>query len=58
MLTNYYTNLITNQPELENRGRLCLFIDGASLFYAAFQLGINLDYQKLLSVLTAGSPYL
>ena len=57
-LTDYYTNLITNQQELEKRGRICIFIDGSSLFYAAFQLGISLDYLKLLSTLTAGSSLL
>jgi uncharacterized LabA/DUF88 family protein len=36
-----------------NRGRIALFIDGANLFYAALQLGIELDYTKLLSCLTA-----
>ena len=55
---NYYTNLITNQQELEKRGRVCIFIDGSSLFYTALQLEISLDYKKLLSVLTAGSPIL
>ncbi|MER3434342.1 MAG: NYN domain-containing protein [Leptolyngbya sp. ERB_1_1] len=30
------------------RGRLMLFIDGANLFYAASQMGIEIDYAKLL----------
>ncbi len=55
---NYYTNLITNKQELEKRGRVCIFIDASSLFYTALQLEIRLDYKKLLSVLTAGSPIL
>lgn len=41
-----------------NRGRVAIFIDGANLFYAALQLGIEIDYTKLLSCLTAGSRLL
>ena len=33
---------------LENRGRVAIFIDGSNLFYAALQLGIEIDYSKLL----------
>ena len=40
---------------LENRGRVAIFIDGSNLFYAALQLGIEIDYTKLLSRLTGGS---
>ncbi|MEO0756876.1 MAG: NYN domain-containing protein [Cyanobacteria bacterium J06648_16] len=40
---------------LENRGRVAIFIDGSNLFYAALQLGIEIDYTKLLCRLTAGS---
>ncbi|MEO1404173.1 MAG: NYN domain-containing protein [Cyanobacteria bacterium J06635_1] len=36
-----------------DRGRVAVFIDGASLFYAALQLGIEIDYARLLSTLTA-----
>jgi uncharacterized LabA/DUF88 family protein len=32
--------------------RVAIFIDGASLFYAALQLGIEVDYCKLLRFLT------
>jgi uncharacterized LabA/DUF88 family protein len=41
-----------------NRGRVAIFIDGCNLFYAALQLGIEIDYTKLLSHLTAGSRLL
>lgn len=41
-----------------NRGRVAIFIDGANLFYAAWQLGIEIDYTKLLCRLTAGSRLL
>ena len=43
---------------LENRGRVAIFIDGSNLFYAALQLGIEIDYAKLLSRLTGGSRLL
>ena len=43
---------------LENRGRVAIFIDGSNLFYAALQLGIEIDYTKLLIRLTAGSRLL
>jgi uncharacterized LabA/DUF88 family protein len=41
-----------------NRGRVAIFIDGANLFYAALQLGIEIDYAKLLCYLTKGSRLL
>jgi uncharacterized LabA/DUF88 family protein len=41
-----------------NRGRVAIFIDGSNLFYAALQLGIEIDYNKLLYRLTAGSRLL
>jgi len=41
-----------------NRGRVAIFIDGSNLFYAALQLGIEIDYTKLLCYLTAGSRLL
>lgn len=41
-----------------NRGRVAIFIDGANLFQAALQLGIEIDYLKLLCRLTAGSRLL
>ncbi|WP_414544579.1 NYN domain-containing protein [Nostoc sp. CCY0012] len=42
----------------ENRGRVAIFIDGVSLFNTALQLGIEIDYLKLLCHLTAGSRLL
>lgn len=41
-----------------NRGRVAIFIDGANLFYAALQLGIEIDYSKLLCRLTGGARLL
>ncbi len=41
-----------------NRGRVAIFIDGGNLFYAALQLGIEINYTKLLKCLTAGSKLL
>ncbi|MDJ0687055.1 MAG: NYN domain-containing protein [Xenococcaceae cyanobacterium MO_188.B32] len=41
-----------------NRGRVALFIDGNNLFYAALQLGIEINYKKLLHCLVAGSRLL
>lgn len=35
-----------------NRGRVAIFIDGANLFHASLQLGIEIDYAKLLCCLT------
>ncbi len=29
-----------------NRGRVAIFIDGSNLFYAALQLGIEINYAK------------
>ncbi|MGY6529174.1 MAG: LabA-like NYN domain-containing protein [Cyanobacterium sp.] len=43
---------------LENRGRVAIFIDGSNLFYAALQLGVEIDYTKLLYRLTAGAKLL
>lgn len=43
---------------LENRGRVAIFIDGSNLFYAALQLGVEIDYTKLLLRLTGGSRLL
>ena len=59
MLENFETDTIfTTEQILENRGRLAIFIDGSNLFYAALQLGIEIDYSKLLSSLTNGSRLL
>lgn len=41
-----------------SRGRVAIFIDGANLFYAALQLGIEIDYTKLLCRLTGSSRLL
>jgi uncharacterized LabA/DUF88 family protein len=41
-----------------SRGRVAIFIDGGSLFYAALQLGIEVDYTKLLCHLIASARLL
>lgn len=41
-----------------NRGRVAIFLDGSNLFYAALQLGIEVDYTKLLCLLTQKSQLL
>jgi uncharacterized LabA/DUF88 family protein len=51
-------SIFTPEQVLENRGRVAIFIDGSNLFYAALQLGIEIDYTKLLYRLTAGSRLL
>lgn len=51
-------SLFTPTQLLENRGRVAIFIDGSNLFYAALQLGIEIDYTKLLHCLTGGSRLL
>lgn len=50
--------ILSSEQVSENRGRIVIFIDGASLFYAAYQLGIEIDYVKLLCRLTDGSRLL
>ncbi|MCM1982692.1 LabA-like NYN domain-containing protein [Lyngbya confervoides] len=50
--------LFSPSQVLENRGRVAIFIDGSNLFYAALQLGIEIDYTKLLLRLTCGSRLL
>lgn len=50
-----HDSVFTPEQVLENRGRIAIFIDGSNLFYAALQLGIEIDYTKLLRRLTAGS---
>lgn len=50
--------VFTPEQILENRGRVAIFIDGSNLFYAALQLGIEIDYTKLLYRLTGGSRLL
>jgi uncharacterized LabA/DUF88 family protein len=46
---------ICNVP---NRGRVVVLIDGSNLFYAALQLGIEIDYSKLLYHLAKGGKLL
>lgn len=58
MLSSESETFFTPQQVLENRGRVAIFIDGSNLFYAALQLGIEIDYSKLLCRLTAGSRLL
>ncbi len=41
-----------------NRGRVAIFIDGSNLFHTALQLGIEIDYTKLLCCLTRESRLL
>ena len=51
-------SIFTPEEVLENRGRVAIFIDGSNRFYAALQLGVEIDYTKLLCRLTAGSRLL
>ncbi|MBE9003788.1 NYN domain-containing protein [Fortiea sp. LEGE XX443] len=58
-------NCSKREPRIENltvnglnRGRVAIFIDGVNLFHAALQLGIEIDYLKLLCRLTSGSRLL
>ena len=51
-------SIFTPEQVLENRGRVAIFIDGSNLFYAALQLGLEIDYTKLLCRLTSGSRLL
>ncbi|ARV59253.1 NYN domain-containing protein [Nostocales cyanobacterium HT-58-2] len=41
-----------------NRGRVAIFIDGANLFHAGLQLGLEIDYSKLLCCLTENARLL
>lgn len=41
-----------------HRGRVAIFIDGINLFHAALQLGLEIDYLKLLCCLTENSRLL
>jgi uncharacterized LabA/DUF88 family protein len=49
---------VNSLPISINRGRVAIFIDGSNLFYAALQLGIEIDYAKLLCYLTQGNRLL
>ena len=51
-------NCLSSPSSRDDRGRIAIFIDGASLFYAALQLGIEIDYRRLMSRLTRGSRLL
>lgn len=61
---NHKQSLVLAQEKLEeasrshhllsDRGRVMIFIDGSSLFYAAMQLDIEIDYMRLLRFLAAG----
>ena len=53
-----HNSIFTPEQVLENRGRVAIFIDGSNLFYAAMQLGVEIDYTKLLWRLTGGSRLL
>lgn len=55
MVTSSSSVIYTPEQVLQNRGRVAIFIDGSNLFYAALQLGIEIDYSKLLCHLTQGS---
>jgi uncharacterized LabA/DUF88 family protein len=41
-----------------NPNRVAVFIDGSNLFYAALQLGIEIDYTRLLCCLTSNARLL
>jgi uncharacterized LabA/DUF88 family protein len=62
--TPYKNNLIKMAQTYESEGdrldygRVAIFVDGSNLFYAALQLGIEIDYAKLLSHLTGNARLL
>lgn len=45
---------ISSEGDQMDRGRVIVFIDGASLFYAAMQMEIEVDYTRLLTHLVSG----
>lgn len=47
-LANEIENTHQSTPNRLNRNRVAIFVDGSNLFYAALQLGIEIDYTKLL----------
>jgi uncharacterized LabA/DUF88 family protein len=53
-------NLLPSYRPLSSidRGRVAIFIDGSNLFYAAMQLGIEIDYTKLLCFLAGNDRLL
>ncbi|MDF5719278.1 MAG: NYN domain-containing protein [Rhizonema sp. PD37] len=57
--TKMSDTLVSKLPNSDtNRGRIAIFIDGANLFHAALQLGIEIDYAKLLCYLSQGGRLL
>ena len=59
MLHNFDKDAIRYPKQVsENRGRIAIFIDGSNLLFAAHQLGIEIDYIKLLCQLTDGARLL
>ncbi|MGF1480247.1 MAG: NYN domain-containing protein [Cyanophyceae cyanobacterium] len=59
MYDNFESDPVFSPEQVvENRGRVAIFIDGSNLFYAALQLGVEIDYTKLLLRLTAHSRLL
>lgn len=60
LVKSHHRELITESSTINglNRGRVAIFIDGVNLFHAALQLGIEIDYLKLLCRLTSGSRLL
>ena len=62
ILTEEETQMPSKQASLSNitsnRGRVAIFIDGSNLFHTALQLGIEIDYTKLLCYLTRESRLL
>jgi uncharacterized LabA/DUF88 family protein len=55
MLETFNQNSSCDRTE---HSRVAIFIDGSNLFYAALQLGIEIDYTKLLCHLTANARLL
>jgi uncharacterized LabA/DUF88 family protein len=45
---------LDGRSPISDRGRVVVFIDGASLFYAAMQMEIEIDYTRLLDRLLSG----
>jgi len=58
MWNNLENSSIHTRTSFRKSGSCSHFIDGSNLFYAALQLGVEIDYTKLLCRLTAGSRLL
>jgi uncharacterized LabA/DUF88 family protein len=56
--TNFNMLEIFNRDSQCDQGRVAIFIDGSNLFYAALQLGIEIDYTRLLCYLTSNARLL